>query len=166
MLQHYCRIQYSQHSIVFQFLSFWKTCVELCLVCKRIWGKMKQTKGRVLTDVVWIFTQNKVHPLFPNAGIRRKQCKDCFSTTWHTVLLYLEASFSFGFRVDLSVRFSRKHCVWISGRVEPNSDEEAVVYLLLRWRCLATLLRHKVDHSTSCCFGFNITAYPKVCDVR
>ncbi len=31
MLRHYCRIQYSRHCIVFEFQSFWKSCIELCL---------------------------------------------------------------------------------------------------------------------------------------
>ncbi len=38
----------------------------------------------LLTDAVWIFIKNKVHPLFPNAGIRRKATQRlCFSTAWH-----------------------------------------------------------------------------------
>ncbi len=84
VLRHYCWIQYSQHSIVFQFQSFWKFCFELCLVCKRIRGKMKWTKDQVLTDVVWNFIKYKVHPLFPNVGIRRKAMqRQFFCTTWH-----------------------------------------------------------------------------------
>ncbi len=72
-----------RHSIVFYFQSFWKTCVELCFVCKQICGKLTLTKTQVLTDAVWNLIKNKINPLFPNVRIRRKAMQRlCFSTTW------------------------------------------------------------------------------------
>ncbi len=42
------------------------------VVCKRVRGQMKWTKDQVLTDAVWIFIKNKVHPL------EVRQCNGCF----------------------------------------------------------------------------------------
>ncbi len=72
---------------------------------------MKWTKDRVLTDAVWIFFKNKVHPLFPKVGIRRKAMQTLFfhNLAMHSILLSSEPSLSFGFCVDLCVHLSLKH---------------------------------------------------------
>ncbi len=83
--------------IIYLEISFWKSRVDLCRVCKWICGKIKWTKDWVLlTDAVWIFIKNKVHPLFPNAGIRRKTVF-FHSLALHSVLLSSEPSLSFCF---------------------------------------------------------------------
>ncbi len=58
---------------------------------------MKWTKDQVLTDTVWNFLKNKVHPLFPNVGIKRKAMQRLFfhNLALHSVLLSLEQSLSF-----------------------------------------------------------------------
>ncbi len=81
-------------------LSFWKSWVELYLISKRICCKMKWTKDGVLTDAVWVFIKNKVHPLFPNIEIRRKAMQRLFfhNLALHQILLYSEPSLSFASR--------------------------------------------------------------------
>ncbi len=94
MLHHYCWIQYCRHSIIFQFQSFWKSRAELHLVCKQICNKTKWTKDQVLTELVWILIQNKVYPLFPNIGIRRKAMQRLFfhNLALNSILLSSEPS--------------------------------------------------------------------------
>ncbi len=93
-----------------------------------------------------------------------RQCKDCFSTTWTAQNPdVFEVSLSFCFCIDLRLPLSLfTLCAHISGRGLTGSDVEADVDLLLRKRCLATLLYHRVVHFHKLSFWqifFNISFF-------
>ncbi len=116
---------------LFRIFFFWmSTCPLssfLCLVCKWICAKMKRTNDQVRTNAVWNCIQNKLHPLFPNFGIRRKATQTCFFLELGSAQrLFLSSAPSLSFDwPDLHIHLCRKHLMlgthqkiigWILGR--------------------------------------------------
>ncbi len=81
------RIQYSQHSIVFYFQSFWNSCVELCLVCKSVvkWSEIRNKFS--LTQSGTSLKIKFIH-CFLMLESKGRQCKHCHSLALHFVVFW------------------------------------------------------------------------------
>ncbi len=62
---------------------FWKYCVKLCLVCKRVHVKWSEQRTKYLQTWSGTLLKNNLMHSFLTLGSEERQCKDCFSTTWH-----------------------------------------------------------------------------------
>ncbi len=58
---------------------------------------------------VWHLIKNKIHPLFPNVGMRRKVMQTLFFLNLALWLVVFGACLSFDFCADLCIRLCRKH---------------------------------------------------------
>ncbi len=71
-----------------------KYCIELCLVCKLIGGKMNEQRTKFLLMHSGTLLKIKFTHSFLMTGSEGRQCKDCFSTTWHcTESCFLRSNF-------------------------------------------------------------------------
>ncbi len=99
--------------------------------------------------------KKKVLPLFPNVGIRKNAMQRLFfhNLALHRIFLSSEHLYLLIFVYICVCLFCYLHYMDKSVWGQAGSDVEAGVDLPLRGQCLATLLHHKVVHSTTCCFG-------------
>ncbi len=96
------------------------------------------------------FINNKVHPLFPNVGIRRKVMQTQF---FLSLALWLVVQHVYHLISAQTCAFASviNTCVNQWAGLNRHDVEAGVDHLLRRW-CLAALLRHRVS-STTCRFG-------------
>ncbi len=83
------------------FKSLWIKASDKC--------KMKRTNDQVRTNAVWNCIKNKLHPLFPNFGIRRKATQTCFFLELGSAQLFFCLQRHLYHLIDLHIRLCRKH---------------------------------------------------------